>query len=110
MKKGISIAITTLILLALAVAVIFFSITYFNNQTGSVDKISEKRYIMECCQKWLYDNCNPNDITMTPTGATCSLPGCSDFANVAIKYGFKNTQGGIDLDALKDFCGCPQGG
>ena len=103
--KGASLAITMIVLLSLAVAVIFFSVQYFNSQKHDLDKIQGQRYIMECCQKWVEDGCNPTDVTQT----SCSLPGCSDLVEIAKKYGF-GKDGVMDVDKLRDFCNCPQGG
>lgn len=104
--KGASLAITMIVLLSLAVAVIFFSVQYFNSQKHDLDKIQGQRYIMECCQKWVAVNCDSYYVTQT----SCSLPGCKDLPEIAIKNGFSSGNGGLDIDKLKDFCGCPEGG
>jgi hypothetical protein len=98
--KGVSLGITMIVLLALAVAVISFSIHYFISQKNNLNRLEMQKYLMDCCQKWLYDDCNPADVAQTGS----SLPGCKDFYSVAQKYGIN------DIDNLRDFCNCPQGG
>ncbi len=95
--KGVSLQITFIVLLALAIAVMTFSIIYFRTQTGSLNEMNDKRYLMTCCQKWIeHDNCGPS---VGPGGST--LPGCDNFYSLAKKYNL------TDLDKLKDFCECP---
>ena len=103
--KGVSLQITFIVLLALAVAVMTFSIIYFRTQTGSLNEMNDKRYLMTCCQKWIADECSETDVTPTQS----NIVGCSNFIEVAKRNGFVKDDGSFDREKLKDYCGCPQG-
>lgn len=102
MKKGISLAINVLILLSLAIAVLFFTLTYFNRQKESPNKIETQAKLIECCQKWIsYDSCGTS---VGPGGST--LEGCENFVELAKEYGLTDSDGNFDEERLKEFCGC----
>jgi len=109
--KGISLALTVIILISLALMVLFFTINYFKRQTGDVDKVELQANLMKCCQKWIsLDGCKESDINPSiPSSCVTNarFSGCDDFCNWAIKYGLTNNDGGLDKEKLKDFCGCP---